>query len=280
MADTIGPPLPNHRAVFLKCDKTLRPFDPHKFLDRSPALEDELPRPIAADLPRIIDLNALAPSFGSRFLETYMHHLESGQLVPQTLSVTADGRLMRRDVYRDLINLYLLGVHMRDVVFQDALMDALLAQYEGGRGPGAGTGGGGEAWVPSPNLIEHVYRSTSPASPLRKFVVDVHLWAGVVPSSSQVNGGFVEDLIGALDLQTDKTISCAPIEVARRKMALYHGGASSSSSPSIPVEFRACDYHRHLGAGGSACSYGKRKRAMEGDGGSGRIFTVVKSESN
>lgn len=171
--------------------------------------------------------------------------------------------------YSILISLYLLGEHVKDRSLQDDAMDALLGRYQEGEPDG-------QAWLPSREMLSKVHDNTTANSPLRKFLVDVDIWANKPgPKAERTHSVFLRDLFTALVAQRadsdsgvlyeavaawlDGSQPLKPLLTQKPKPKL--GLHAVQVSPKIPPGVSCCDYHQHEAE--AMCGNKKRKRERD-----------------
>lgn len=179
--------------------------------------------------------------------------------------------------FEDATKLYRLGESVEDIEFRDAVMDLLFIQYRDDVENGT-------RWVLEQKMISEVYDHTAVGSPLRKFVVDIHIWANSAgpergehlnPDESDdqampIPQAFFKDLIEAKMAQDG-------VDLASFAKVLINNGAKATlrTAPTVDLEpettdrtcafpsgVSVCDYHVH--EPGALCANRKRKRAAEG----------------
>ncbi|KAK4497475.1 hypothetical protein PRZ48_011926 [Zasmidium cellare] len=173
-------------------------------------------------------------------------------------------------VCKILVDLYLLGQYVEDAVLQDDVMDTLLATYRDGQNEAT-------PWLPGRLGLSAAYDHTPVGSPLRKFLVDIHIWAGCVgPQSDRTHKVFLQELLAELmsrkandsvdDLYEAATALMRADEGARKKgvtLQLKPPSEDKQAFSKIPASVSCCDYHKH--DAGAECGNKKRKRELEED---------------
>lgn len=166
---------------------------------------------------------------------------------------------------KTIFNLYTFGDEVEDVAFRDTVMDKLLDSYR--------TACGADQWLPDDKLISRVYNDTEPGSLLRKFIVDVHLWANSAGPEDDAKGPscgeFLQDLIAVKVAQGGQDLfKLAKILMKNESLASIRTTSvieleksTTGQRCAFPANVSACDYHLH--ERDALCGNRKRKRAAE-----------------
>ena len=154
--------------------------------------------------------------------------------------------------YDLLCRAHILGSNMRDVDFQTVIMDALLCRYKE-------VDELGQHGLPTASVVKMVYKRTKGGSLLRKFLVDIYVWAGLeeVTRSTLMSSGVPQDFVHDL------------LKIILREHA------SQRNSRDIPTTVSCCDYHGH----GKSEQCRSRKRKRSGEDEDDDFLFVGKSES-
>lgn len=210
----------------------------------------------------------------------YIDYVRAGGVFVPVLDQNEAKYAPYEDQVDHLIDLYLYTAQIEDKKGMDDVIDALIATYK----DGTTTAGVRRAWIPDADTIERVYAATPLAPALRKFFVDVHIWAGVVGAREERGGQrcemFLRDLKSAVfeqicgsqaggDLYSTTASYMAMlnkrVEKKEQKKQQDASGATIAKKERkkemIPREVKCCDYHRH--GPGEECVNKKRKRPVE-----------------
>lgn len=207
---------------------------------RSELFDVALSRPIVIpenlatiQLPAPVDLeNAILRH--ESINQIYIHHLRTKDLCLAVAKHFRQAQLPRTEKYKCLIELYLMGCKCQDKLFQDDVMDALLKLSDA---EGTST----SRWRPSWSVINNVYLHTPTGSPLRKFLVDIHVRIQMMPvnslfmhSGSALQDAFYTELTKALDEHTIRLAKKAsPRASAQASLNALRQALSDDIFPSI-----------------------------------------------
>lgn len=180
------------------------------------ALKDEWNEGAVDDVVTIVDMDDDDPGAFS----IYAEWLWSGAIYTM-----ADKNHAKRDddtEYQQLVQAYILGDKLRDKDFQNTIIDAMI-----------------EKLVTSNfvdlKLANIIYESTLPASPLRRLLVDMYVWAG---NPSWITREEVKPYLHS-DFMFD--LNCAH----------FKANATGTSANGAPYLRSPCDYHDHEDGGGT-----------------------------
>lgn len=200
-----------------------------------------------------------------RVSRAYAEYLSTSRIRTVML---VDGKVEVRQLDSLLIPLYLLGEHVQDRRLQDDVIDALLVTVKESYSHG-------HPWLPSSQLLFSAYEHTPVGSPLRKLLVDVHIWAKTLgPKADRTHKVFLGELLAALVLKKANGDSGALYDAAaalinddqppQPEKALTPKLATenqSQVSSTIPAGVSCCDYHQHDAE--AMCGNKKRKRERD-----------------
>ncbi|KXT14007.1 hypothetical protein AC579_8868 [Pseudocercospora musae] len=199
---------------------------------------------------------------GSGAVSDYIEYVKNGGTFLPALASTEDKHAPYEEQIDHLIDLYLYASQIEDTKAQDDTMDCLLATYKDG-------GTGGYPWMPDSETIARIYDASPLAPSLRKFLIDVHLWAGAVGMrEDRKHEDFLRDLKARI---FDEVIGPGnggdlySSTVQYMQMLADKGGgnkmAKNKKKEAIPAGIKCCDYHKH--GPGEECVNKKRKRPVE-----------------
>jgi hypothetical protein len=167
-------------------------------------------------------------------VDLYIHWVYSGKIFSRkSLQEEEEDVKERRsaDESSVLVRAYVFGEKIQDGDFQDAIIDALVHSI-------AMPDKSGKCWYPGASQVDQAYKGTPEGSPLRRFLVDMHMFYG---DSKWLHGPenveFLTDLAGRLLDEKKSPIVWDPIK---------------------PTSI-GCHYHRH--SKGEICYSVKHTRA-------------------
>lgn len=174
-----------------------------------------------------------------------------------------DGTYGEKSQYdlESLISLYLLGATIRDVGFQDAVMDVLLKIYTKKQ---ESADNGSLERVLTNNNIALVYQSTRKGSPMRQFMVENQIWLKKQVDPACATEWFLRDLARTLEQRTSAYARTDEHLIAAQYWMGKYKHMTASHTATGPA-MDACYYHEH--GPGVDCANKKRKRALEDDAG-------------
>lgn len=257
MVDLVDPRLKASEIVTVQLEASVYTAPRELLLSRSAFFRERLIPSKEATTPPVVRKD------GPRFLkDAWRHYATYFSLGRISTPSVYNGHYLSVGDFSELINLFLLGEHVNDTEFQDDVMDALLARYGEGQA-------NGKPYLPTDYTLSKANEHTPPGSPLRKFIVDVHVWAkSVRPNGERSHEQFLEDLRSAMMKQSDAMTKAA--RLSDEVNALMGNGellaiklAPKPKEPQsgIPANVSCCDYHLHKSGG--LCGNKKRKRAAE-----------------
>lgn len=167
----------------------------------------------------------------------YLHFLYFGKIPCR--QVDKEGPFPNDDIvhleFDMLCRLYMLAERIKDRKAMDAAIGALMSSYnekdlkDGRR-------------ILRNDFITEIYDETKHGSPLRRLMVDMHMWYG--------DGKFMSTAI-------DKTLDKDFLLDLARALLVKHGGPPGDGEP-IPAGVSVCDYHEPGDC--ETCVGRKRKR--------------------
>lgn len=208
----------------------------------------------------VIDIPSTA-SDDLRYLTIYASYLRRGSSELQ-FPLNNEGKAKVEANYHDLFALYIFGGKLQDEAFQDDVMDAILAKYKLSK----------LRWRPGKGDVVKLYDETSKGSPLRKFIVQAHIWADLLYGFNlcRYPAAFEDDLVCALVALTPNAsrwlryVLVADIrgqDVSAKIRGLMQTLPCIDQATMIPASVSCCDFHLH--AEGAICGNRKRKRVSE-----------------
>lgn len=102
---------------------------------------------------------------------SYVHWLYYNQIITETWSYHADDDKCKTPDFIPLARLYVLGEHLNDTRFQDAVISAIVVLTQEKDQDGI-------HWYPGMDAINIIYDGTTAESPARRLVVDFHVRHG------------------------------------------------------------------------------------------------------
>ncbi|KAF2481824.1 hypothetical protein BDY17DRAFT_172164 [Neohortaea acidophila] len=171
-------------------------------------------------------------------LECYLEYMNSGKIASTIRSTRKTFNARGEEEYALLCKTYLFADVVEEDGCKDAIMSALLAVYQETEEDGCHR-------RPSADLVKMMYASTSPGSPLRKFLVDAFIWHNASAMTHARNGQIPDDLV---EFFSDVLNT------------LLLQNAAARHDAGIPSGVRCCDYHVHEDP--AMCTTKKRKRAI------------------
>jgi hypothetical protein len=166
--------------------------------------------------------------------EVYQHWLYFEKLPVQNDSPALEGNTE----YVQLAKAYVLGEMLQDVIFKDAVLDAILAKSRS-------KASDGQSWFPVGPAIRYIYEGTPESSAARRLLVDLYTYHG--------HAEWLTQWANKDDLPKQFLLDLAIATLARRARP----PASLAGT---------CDYHEHL-PGSNSCylklSASKRDGAVQ-----------------
>ncbi|USW59549.1 hypothetical protein Slin15195_G128680 [Septoria linicola] len=199
---------------------------------------------------------------GSQICRAYIYYLNTGKIEYKlACKITNGAAELQQYELQMLVSLHLVGAAFEDDAFQDAVMDSLISTYSAAAAHGSGHVL--QKCGVTNDIIAHIYGKTLPGSLLRRFIVDVHVWAGTMLTLDYTVEPFLHDLILSLTRYTPLWNTEALVEHANQCMQTYRARLiqTYTTEVAIPAAFQCCHYHKH--AAGYECSNQKRKRAQK-----------------
>lgn len=139
------------------------------------------------------------------------------------LSATADQDDENQEEWLRLVQAYVLGDKLQDAAFKDAVLDSIIAK--------SNVAVNGFHYFPIQNITTFIYANTVPKSPLRRLIVDQHVYHG---QATWMENASVDDL----DKEFLFDLSIAFLENRPQPLGL------------APDKFGVtCMYHEHDGDG-------------------------------
>ncbi|KAF2169598.1 hypothetical protein M409DRAFT_20011 [Zasmidium cellare ATCC 36951] len=270
MADVVDPRTTPRDYIFIIAHDDQTPMAFHRRLvsERSPFLKAACKDSKDKNWPLVIKLPTAETSFQFKWitLTLYAEYIKTNRI--RTEHICAENQPIPFDQYSCFFAMYLLGEYLEDSTFQDDVLDAILARYNDGEA-------NSNAWVPTNGTIHFAYAHTPAGSPLRKFLVDVHVWAKAVGlKSERTHKVFLGELLSALVLRRTNgkvedlfEAAAALVDIDRPstqrvpRLRPRCAPQATQVSRKIPTGVSCCDYHKH--EVGVICGNKKRKRELK-----------------
>ncbi|KAI5361322.1 hypothetical protein Slin15195_G124340 [Septoria linicola] len=226
----------------------------------------------------IAKLDAYTSKHSNDTIRTYITYLKSGNIEPVNQHNPGDEAALLVVDIEDIVKGYLLARALDDVKGQHDYMNATLSTYRDKSTPS-------NRWLPQPELVIEVYWRTVRGCPMRKLMVDVHVWAGRIgvldsfyrgnPFDEWAVTDFLTELSAALDQELPERVvdilhTGVETKFRLRDDSIHYlasGACERYAAAILPdrlfTDLTPCDYHVHAVGEPCPCENAKRKHAAE-----------------
>ncbi|KXS95234.1 hypothetical protein AC578_1867 [Pseudocercospora eumusae] len=261
MADVVDPRIPTADIAILATDELAYTLDRNLLAGHGPLFTVFFTQKSTKVKTTQIFLPEASPhiSDANEAVRDYVDYIKNGGSFLPALAEGEDKHAPYEEQIDHLIDLYLYASQIEDAKAQDDTMDCLLATYKDG-------GTGGLPWMPDADTIARIYDAGPLVPTLRKFLIDVHLWAGAVGiKEDRTHEGFLRELKARIFEEvmgpgTGGDLYSSTVQIMQ-VLVEKDGESRNKKKEAIPAGTKCCDYHKH-GPGGE-CVNKKRKRPVE-----------------
>lgn len=234
--------------------------------DRGPFYEEVLKSGDLQDGMPAVDMDAAVAKSAvpKSSVLTYIHYLQSGQVIPEVFITDNTARLILSRTILICIDAYALAMGIGDRKAQNDFMDVI--QDELRRSSKLLTGR-----VSLRAVVMEIYKATKPGDPLRKLLIDLHLDTPGVKldnlGDDADHNDFLRELIAEWHVRSGYSESVWLRSRARACLAEYQRQNPQVAASQAMANRGACACHLHNTDEDVHCESRKRKRAQEDVGG-------------